>query len=38
VVQDLKILRSLLDYLLRYDAMTFYTFLISIQRANSQQR
>jgi hypothetical protein len=37
-VQDLRILRGLLDYMLRYDAVTFLSFLLSIQRAATQQK
>jgi hypothetical protein len=38
IVQDLSVLRQLMDYLLRYDAVTFYNFLLCLQKANSTQR
>lgn len=38
LVNDLKTLRKLLEYLLRYDAVTFYSFVLSLRVANAQQR
>ena len=31
LVSDLQVLRRLLDYLLRYDAVSFYSFLLSLR-------
>lgn len=37
LVNDVGQLRKLLDYLLRYDAYTFYSFLVSLRAASSLQ-
>jgi len=37
LVFDLTTLRQLLDYLLRYDAFSFYSYLITLKNASSQQ-
>ena len=34
LISDLKTVRSLLEYLLRYDAVTFYTVLESLKSSN----
>lgn len=38
LVQDLSVLRQLLDFMLRYDAVTFYSYLIALQRVNATQK
>ena len=38
LVSDMSQLRMLLDYLLRYDCYTFYSFLMSLQSASSLQQ
>ncbi len=37
LVNDITSLRRLLDYLLRYDAYTFYSFLLSLKSASALQ-
>jgi DNA excision repair protein ERCC-4 len=37
LVTDMGELRKLLEYLLRYDAYTFYSFLLSLRSANAMQ-
>ena len=36
-VNDITEIRKLLDYLLRYDAYTFYSFLLSLRSSNLTQ-
>jgi hypothetical protein len=36
-VADLTTLRKLLDFLLRYDAFSFYSFLLTLKSASAQQ-
>eukprot|EP01041_Mallomonas_annulata_P000717 gene717-1382_t len=38
LVSDIQTLRRLLDYLLRYDAVSFYSFLLTLRSASSMQK
>jgi len=38
LVADLKTLRELLDYLVRYDAITFYSYLLTLKSAATTQQ
>ncbi len=38
ILNDMGVLRKLLDYLIRYDAFSFYYLLLKIQSASSEQQ